>query len=140
MSFRTPFALLAGIFAACSFTTAWAQAPASVLAGVYTADQAKRGATVYADQCAACHGDALLGNDPIPALAGAEFQGKWKSVGELFEKTSTSMPALAPGSLSGPEVAQVIAHMLSVNKYPAGTTELAGKLEPLMLIKMEPSK
>jgi quinoprotein glucose dehydrogenase len=120
--------------------TAGAQAPASVTAGVYTADQAKRGATIYAENCASCHGDTLAGNDPIPSLSGADFQGKWKTVGDLFDKTSTSMPAMAPGSLSGPQVADVLAYVLSVNKYPAGSTELAGKLEPLMQITIEPAK
>jgi quinoprotein glucose dehydrogenase len=119
---------------------AGAQAPASVTAGVYTDEQAKRGAVIYAENCASCHGDTLAGNDPIPPLAGADFQGKWKTVGDLFDKTSTSMPAMAPGSLTGPQVADVIAHILSVNKYPAGTTELAGKLEPLMQITIEPAK
>ena len=50
-----------------------AQAPTSVLAGAYTADQAKRGAELYTKECAACHGDTLAGMDPIPALAGADF-------------------------------------------------------------------
>jgi S-disulfanyl-L-cysteine oxidoreductase SoxD len=141
MNVRIPFAVAAVVFMAFAFhAIAIAQGPASALAGVYTADQAKRGAMVYAENCAACHGDALLGNEPIPALAGFEFQAKWKSVGELFEKTSTSMPAMAPGSLTGPQVAEVLAYMLSVNKYPAGTTELASKMEPLMLIKIEPTK
>jgi mono/diheme cytochrome c family protein len=129
-----------GLFAAGAFSAAAiAQAPASVKAGVYTEEQAKRGATLYAENCASCHGDTLAGNDPIPALSGADFQKKWQNVGELFDKTSTSMPAMAPGSLTGQQVADVLAHMLSVNKYPAGTTELASKLEPLVLIKIEPA-
>ena len=133
--------LAVGIFAASALhVTARAQAPVSVTAGVYTAEQAKRGATIYAENCASCHGDTLAGNDPIPSLSGTDFQAKWKTVGDLFDKTSTSMPAMAPGSLTGPQVADVLAHILSVNKYPAGTTELAGKLEPLMAIKIEPAK
>jgi quinoprotein glucose dehydrogenase len=131
----------AGLFALTALhVTAAAQAPASVAAGVYTAEQAKRGATIYAENCASCHGDTLAGNDPIPPLTGADFQGKWKTVGDLFDKTTTSMPAMAPGSLTGPQVADVLAYMLSVNKYPAGSTELAGKLEPLMQITIEPAK
>lgn len=117
-----------------------AQAPRSVLAGVYTDAQAKRGAPIYAENCASCHGETLMGNDPIPALAGPDFQAKWKTVGDLFDKTSTSMPAMAPGSLTGAQVADVLAYMLSVNKYPAGAAELEGKLEPLMQITIEPAK
>ena len=92
---------------------------------------AKRGALLYAENCAACHGETLTGNDPIPGLAGADFQKKWQNVGELFDKTSTSMPAIAPGSLTGQQVADVLAYVLSVNKYPAGSTELASKLDAL---------
>ena len=140
MNLKGVLILASGIFALSALhATAVAQAPASAAAGVYTAEQAKRGATVYAENCASCHGDTLAGNDPIPSLSGKEFQAKWKTVGDLFDKTSTSMPAMAPGSLSGPQVADVIAYMLSVNKYPAGNTELAGKLEPLMQITIEPA-
>jgi S-disulfanyl-L-cysteine oxidoreductase SoxD len=117
-----------------------AQAPASVLAGAYTAAQAKRGADLYAKECAACHGDTLAGMDPIPALAGADFVSHYKTVGELFDKTSTTMPAIAPGSLTAEQVADVIAHILSVNKYPAGSTDLPSKVDALTAIKIEPSK
>ena len=117
-----------------------AQAPASVTAGAYTEAQAKRGADLYAKECAACHGDTLAGMDPIPALAGSDFQSHFKTVGELFDKTSTTMPAIAPGSLTAEQVADVLAHILSVNKYPAGSTELPSKVEALTVIKIEPSK
>ena len=141
MNIKWAMVVVTGVFAAAAFTAAVrAQAPTSVNAGVYTAEQAKRGAAIYAENCAACHGETLAGNDPIPALAGADFQKKWQNVGELFDKTSTSMPAMAPGSLTGQQVADVLAHVLSVNKYPTGSTELAAKLEPLVLIKIEPAK
>ena len=140
MQTRVTFIVLTGVFAASLYTAAGAQAPTSVTGGVYTAEQAKRGATLYAENCASCHGDNLAGNDPMPALTGAEFQGRWKNLGELFDKTSTSMPAMAPGSLTGPQVADVLAHMLAVNKYPAGTTELGAKVDQLTLITIEPAK
>ena len=50
------------------------------------------------------------------------------------------MPAIAPGSLSPEQVADVIAHILSVNKYPAGATALPSKVEALTAIQMEPRK
>ena len=129
------------VFTALTFyAVVGAQAPASVTAGAYTAAQAKRGADLYAKECAACHGDTLTGMDPIPALAGADFVSHWKSVGELFDKTSTTMPAIAPGSLSPEQVADVLAHILSVNKYPAGSSELPSKVDALNGIKIEPRK
>ena len=141
MKIRFLLGLVACTFAVGAFfASVQAQAPASAAAGVYTAEQAKRGASLYGENCASCHGDTLAGNDPIPALSGANFQTNWKSVGDLFDKTSTSMPAMAPGSLTGPQVADVLAYILSINKYPAGTTELPSKVEPLMAIKIEPIK
>ena len=64
------------IFTASAFhAMAGAQAPASVLAGAYTAEQAKRGQDVYTKECAACHGDTLAGMDPIPAARGRRLRG-----------------------------------------------------------------
>ena len=140
---RIRFVLVAvtTVFTASAFyVVVGAQAPASVLAGAYSAAQAKRGADLYAKECAACHGDTLSGMDPIPPLAGADFVSHWKNVGELFDKTSTTMPAIAPGSLTPEQVADVLAHILSVNKYPAGTTDLPSKVDALTTIKIEASK
>ena len=140
---RIRFVLVAvtTVFTASAFyAVVGAQAPTSVLAGAYSAAQAKRGADLYAKECAACHGDTLSGMDPIPALAGADFVSHWKNVGELFDKTSTTMPAIAPGSLTAEQVADVLAHILSVNKYPAGATDLPSKVDALTPIKIEPSK
>lgn len=115
----------------------------SVVDGVYTEAQAKRGSTIYTAQCAACHGETLEGvADLFPALAGDGFVMNWqgKSVGDLFDRISTSMPALDPGSLKPEQVADIVAHMLSVSKYPAGTTELGSSVEPLKQIKIDVPK
>ena len=102
--------------------TSSAQAPKSVSEGVYTADQAKRGEAVYKEQCAACHGDNLEGSGPMPALAGPDFAKAWKgkTVADLFDKTHSSMPATAPGSLTEKQTADVLAYMFSMAKFPAG--------------------
>jgi S-disulfanyl-L-cysteine oxidoreductase SoxD len=141
MKIRFMLLVVATVLTASAFyAVVGAQAPASVLAGAYTADQAKRGADLYAKECAACHGDTLTGMDPIPPLAGSDFQSHFKTVGELFDKTSTTMPAIAPGSLTAEQVADVLAYILSVNKYPAGSTALPSKVEALTTIKMESAK
>jgi mono/diheme cytochrome c family protein len=116
-----------------------AQAPTSVSAGVYTAEQAKRGEAVYKEQCAACHGDNLEGSGPMPALAGPDFAKAWKgkTVADLFEKTHTSMPATAPGSMTEKQTADVLAYMFSMAKLPAGATELAASVEPLKQITLD---
>jgi mono/diheme cytochrome c family protein len=115
---------------------------ASTSAGVYTDAQATRGVGLYKDQCAACHGDDLRGNDIIPGLTGQMFTGNWqgKSLGDLYDKIQMTMPALNPGSLTPEQTADLIAHMLSVSKYPAGKTDLASKTEALQQIKIDAPK
>jgi len=111
----------------------------SVADGVYTAEQAERGATLYGEQCASCHGEKMEGvADLFPALAGDLFMKNWtgKSVGELYEKIATTMPALDPGSMKPDQVADVVADILSVSKYPAGSTALAASADPLKTIQI----
>ena len=114
-----------------------AQAAKSVKEGVFTEEQAKRGEPLYKEQCAACHGEDLAGSGPMPALAGNDFIANWKTVGDLFEKTHTSMPASAPGTLTEQQVSDITAFMLMKSNFPAGQTELPSKQAELMLIKIE---
>ena len=110
--------------------------------GIYSEAQAKRGDVLYKEQCATCHGDNLEGSGPMPALAGKDFLASWegKSVADLFEKTHTTMPATAPGSLTPAQAADITAYMLASSKYKAGTTDLEGKVETLKEIKIEAPK
>src|SRR3982750_3263786 len=124
--------MLSGLYA-----TIGAQAAKTVKEGVYTADQAKRGETLYKDNCAACHGEDLAGSGPMPALAGNDFVGNWKTVGGLFEKTHTSMPESAPGSLSEQQTSDIIAFLLQKSNFPPGQAELSVKQDELMLVKIE---
>ena len=114
----------------------------SVAEGVYTEEQVKKGAAVYKEQCAACHGEDLMGNDIIPGLTGDTFATNWtgKSLGEFYEKINLTMPALNPGSLTGDQTAEIIALILSHNKYPAGKTALANAMEPLNSVKIDAPK
>ena len=124
--------MMSGLYASLG-----AQAAKSVKEGVYTAEQAKRGEALYKDNCAACHGEDLAGSGPMPALAGNDFVGNWKTVGDLFEKTHTSMPASAPGSLSEQQTSDIIAFLLQKSNFPAGQAELSVKQDELMLVKIE---
>ena len=110
--------------------------------GVFTAEQAKRGDVLYKEQCATCHGDNLEGSGPMPPLAGKDFLSNWngKTVGELFEKTHTTMPATAPGTLTPAQAADITAHMLNASGYPTGASELEGKAEALLAIKIDTPK
>ena len=111
----------------------------SVTAGVYTEEQATRGAGVYNKECSSCHGAGLEGDGTAPALAGSEFLSNWNgtTVGDLFDRIRISMPPGNPSSVPADGKADVIAHLLKSNKYPAGTTEIGKDLEALKLIKIE---
>ena len=114
----------------------------SVWDGVYTQAQAERGRAVYSDQCASCHGSELTGGEMAPPLSGGEFMAGWDglTVGDLFERIRISMPQNSPGSLSGQQNADVLAFMFSVNKFPAGETELPKEGGILKTIKFEVKK
>ena len=139
---NTVAVLIVGAFLASLAVSVAAQATRSVNEGVYTADQAKKGEGLYKEQCAACHGDNLEGSGPMPPLAGKDFIANWsgKSLGELYEKTQTTMPATAPGTLTPEQTADVVAYMLSKDNFPAGASALEGKVEPLLQIKIEEPK
>jgi aldose sugar dehydrogenase len=99
----------------------------SASSGVYTHEQESRGKTIYAQQCASCHGAELNGGDEAPALTGEVFLGNWRSrsLGELFDKVQTSMPADRPGTLSPEKNADILAYILAANQFPAGAKELS---------------
>ena len=116
------------------------RAQVAVVDGVYTEQQAERGKTLFTQTCAECHGENLQGiEDIIPTLTGETFVEAWegRSVGDLFDQISKNMPVLNPGSLKPEEAADLVAYILSVLKYPAGTTDLASKFEALQQIRFD---
>ena len=94
--------------------------------GVYTAAEAKRGATTYQASCAGCHGADLGGNGTAPSLAGESFTFQWAdtTVKELFTRIKTLMPPDRPDSLSPEAYRDVVAFVLQSNRMPAGEQEL----------------
>jgi mono/diheme cytochrome c family protein len=103
----------------------------SVKAGVYTAEQATRGETVFKGQCASCHAPNRFTDE----LFYVSFAGK--PLLELFQVITDSMPEDNPGSLKPQEYADVITYMLKLNKFPAGEVELPPTKEVLGTIMME---
>jgi len=114
----------------------------SVWEGVYTEEQAKRGGPMYSEHCASCHGPELMGGEMAPPLATGDFISGWDglTLGDLFERMRISMPQNAPGSLSGQQNADILAFMLSANKFPTGTSELSNQAMVLKTIKFEAKK
>ena len=119
-----------------------AQTTRSVWDGVYTKEQAKRGEAVYSTECASCHGLALNGGESAPPLTGGDFMSNWNglTVGDLFDRIRTTMPADGPGRLNRDQNAAVLAHILSVNQFPAGSKELERQSEVLKQIRIESVK
>lgn len=116
-------------------------APRSVWDGVYTAEQAQRGEPVYARECSTCHGEKLAGHEDSPPLAGPEFLDGWdgSTLDKLFDKVRLTMPKGEPGTVSVREKADVLAYILSANKFPAGKAELQ-RSEALKEIRFEAAK
>lgn len=122
-----------------------AQAPEetrTIWDGVYTNEQAKRGEAIYRRECGACHGDVLTGGESAPPLTGGGFQANWNglTLGDLFDRIRKTMPLTAPGRLTRQQGADVLAFMLSINKFPAGKTELYRQTEMLREIRFETKK
>jgi hypothetical protein len=91
--------LSALVVSVVTLATVIAQAPTTVLDGVYTHAQAQRGEAVYSTSCIGCH-------------EGQDADGQ------------TTMPGNTPGSLDERAYADVIAFILAANGLPAGKREL----------------
>jgi len=113
----------------------------SIWDGVYTDAQAGRGAKFYVSDCAGCHGKRLEGIDDAPSLAGKEFMDSWdgRTLGALLAQMR-KMPRDAPGRLSAAEYADTMAYILSVNKFPAGKSDLPQEIEALRPVRLEATK
>ena len=74
----------------------------SVWDGVFTAEQAERGAVAFKANCSECHGNDLAGDGFAPALTGSDFMGNWNelSVGDLCERIRISMPRSGPSGVT----------------------------------------
>ena len=111
--------------------------------GVFTAEQAERGAAAYKTACSECHGNDLVGDGFAPALTGADFMGNWNDL--TRRRSVRAHPHLDAAERSeqrdaGAEGRHRRAHLMNMNKFPAGTTELEPKTEVLKTIKIEMKK
>lgn len=89
-----------------------------------------RGAVVFAQQCAACHGPKGEGIPPNPRLVGAEprdfsfaqdpripktIGNYWPYATTLYDYINRAMPFTSPGSLPPDDVYSVVAFLLAEN-------------------------
>jgi S-disulfanyl-L-cysteine oxidoreductase SoxD len=141
MTFRAVAVAVGVVWLAGAATQTGAQQK-TVWDGVYTEEQAKRGAEGYDKDCASCHQADLAGDGFAPGLAGPEFAAAWEglSVGDLMERIRISMPPSDPASVPAAAKADIIAHILKVNQFPAGTAELPAEAEALKQIQYKATK
>jgi mono/diheme cytochrome c family protein len=106
--------------------------------GVYTAEQADRGKTLYTQSCSGCHSADLRGDGTAPSLVEGDFAFQWAdtSVGELYEQIRKLMPPTRPNSLPPRSYGDIVAFILQANQFPAGRTELAAELATLEQIRI----
>jgi mono/diheme cytochrome c family protein len=132
------FAIVGAAALAASYATVRAAQDAGKTTwdGVYSDAQATKGASIYDDKCAKCHGSDGTGGD-APDLVGGGFAADWDglSVQQLFDRTRTSMPQDNPGSLSRDETASILSYILQKNGFPSGATDLSSAAEALASIK-----
>ena len=139
-----PLSVILPLFVALALAgTAGAQdAGKSVWQGIFTPEQAERGAAVYSQRCGACHGAALNGTGEAPALVGGEFVSHWDTmtVGDLYDRVRTTMPQNDPQSLTREEYADVLAFLLKNNGFPTGDKPLDRRSEVLATIGITAEK
>jgi mono/diheme cytochrome c family protein len=98
----------------------------SVWDSVYTTAQADSGKAIYEISCSSCHGSDLNGVT-AQSLRGDAVIRDWgaDSLGRLYHRMKTLMPRNAPASLSDEQYLNLVAYLLQVNEFPAGTEPLA---------------
>ena len=109
-----------------------------IWSGVYTSGQAQRGKEVFDKSCSNCHNQDLKGSVRAPALRGDGFLANWlnSSVNTLYTKLRFSMPATYPDTVSDSDKLLVLAYLLQVNGFPAGSGELEQEEEKLDAIQI----
>jgi len=135
-------AAIAGVFVALCAIPGPGQKPRSAMDGVYTIEQAKRGADMFVAKCGTCHGGDMQGGPEAPAMSGAEFLFSWggKTAGALYEYLRKSMPPNEPGSLTDQRYADMLAAIFRKNDFPAGQTELPADPKALSEIAIPKDK
>lgn len=94
--------------------------------GVYSEAQAVRGQRGYAQACAKCHAEDLLGAGNAPALVGEPFLGRFDraSADDVVLIIRQTMPQEAPDSLGSAAYVDIVSYLFKANGSPAGPSDL----------------
>ena len=115
MTSSAPVRMVSVIVLWCFSAMGWAE-PHTINDKIYSKDQAKIGQKLYKDNCIACHDKKYF----RPVLKA--WNGQPLSV--LFTVMSASMPESDPGSLPEKDYVDILAYILSLNRYPVGEAAL----------------
>lgn len=111
----------------CAAVTAAPLQNKTVWDGVYTKQQADRGAASFESNCTRCHVASANTGEEGRNLAGKAFWDSFResTVDHLLDYVSKNMPnGAAAGSLSANTYLDLVAFILSKNDLPAGPDEL----------------
>ena len=91
--------------------------------GVFTADQAERGRSLYDQHCQQCHGVDLSGGVGR-RLAGSAFVGDWSGI--ALDRLLDRINAMPPGGprLGESDQVALLAYILDFNRFPRGEVPL----------------
>ena len=95
----------------------------TVWEGVYTEAQAERGKKACTVSSVSTVMAPILGGNPadeVPALVFDAFLMTWRdrTVKDLFDRISRSMPHDSPGSLSSRAYVDIVSYILEANQFP----------------------
>ena len=99
---------------------------------IYSKQQAKMGESLYKDNCLICHDKKYF----RPVFRAWEDQ----SLHTFYLVMSSSMPESNPGSLSRQEYIDILAYILSLNRYSSGKEALLPSTEILSNITISARK
>lgn len=116
-----------GILVSFALALTFAFGEASPRRTFYTFVQSRNGERVYTTYCASCHGADLRG--PQAPLVGPAFlslgHDRGMTLGTFFDFIARDTPANSIGSLPKRDYVEIMAYILRMNGYAAGTTPLS---------------
>ena len=117
-------ACFAAVFVSAAAGAQWLFASGPV---GFTEQQAARGKSAYAENCASCHGPHLTDGQFGPPMKGPAFKSLWGGQSEeaLRSVIVQRMPPARPGSLDGRTYTEIEAYLLQENGGKAGAAPLA---------------
>jgi hypothetical protein len=106
----------------------------TVLDGVYTSAQARRGQEQFAQHCVSCHGQDLAGISG-PPLRGDRFLDQWREfpLAVLLNDMASQMPLGNPGKLPPTSYVDIAAYVIEANGIPVGNSELTEEVAARVL-------